>query len=63
MRQGVRNIYVKILKGIDKESTGTMKLHKVSDEKSIQKGVGQSDTISPNVHGDFRGKFFFFFFF
>ena len=48
-RQGVEEIYVKILEDIYKESIATIKLHKVSDKTPIQKGVRQGDTISAKL--------------
>ena len=45
-RQGIEEIYVKILEDIYKESTATIKLHKVSDRIPLLKGVKKDDTIS-----------------
>ena len=45
-RQGIEEIFVKILEDICKESTAIIKLHKVSDKIPIQKRVRQGDTIS-----------------
>ena len=48
-RQGLEEMYVQILEDIYKESTATIKLHKVSNKIPIQKGVRQGDTISPKM--------------
>ena len=40
-----------------KESTATMKLHKAINNIPIQERVRQGDTISPKLHGGFRGIF------
>ena len=48
-KQGVKEIYVKILEDIYKENTSTIKLHKINKNISIQKWVRQGDTISPQL--------------
>ena len=57
-RQGIEEINVKILEDIYKESVATVKLHMVSHETPIQKGVKLDDTISPKLFTeilDYRG--------
>ena len=48
-RQWLEEIYVQILKDVYKESTATIKLHKISENIPIQKGVKQGDTIFPKL--------------
>ena len=48
-RQGVVEIYANILEDIIKESTATIKLHKVSEKTLIKKGVRQGNTFSPKL--------------
>ena len=43
-KQGVKEIYVKIIEDIYKESTVTIKLYKISIRIPIQKGVRQGKT-------------------
>ena len=45
-KHGEEEIYLKISKDIFKESTATIKLHKVSNKIPIKKRIRQSDSLS-----------------
>lgn len=49
-KYGVEETYMKILEDIYRESTATIKLHKVSEKMLIKKGVRQGDTTSPKLY-------------
>ncbi len=48
-KQGVDELYIKILEDIYRDSTATIQLHKKSSKIPIRKGVRQGDTISPKL--------------
>ncbi len=45
-RQGVDELYIKVLEDIYRDSTATIQLHKKRWKIPIRKGVRQGDTIS-----------------
>ena len=54
----VEETYEKVLEGTYKESSATIKLHKVSEKIPIRKGVRQGDTIFSKLFTE--SKVFFF---
>ena len=48
-RQGVDEIYIRILQDIYHDGTATIKMHRESEKIPIKKGVRQGDTISPKL--------------
>ena len=47
--QGIEDVYIKLLKEIDTNSSMTVHLHKESNKINIRRGVRQGDTISSKL--------------
>ena len=47
--QGIKDLYIEILKDIYTDSSVTVRLHKESEKIRIKRGVRQEDTISPKL--------------